>query len=231
MPLLPEVAMRYLLGELAPDDETAIDERILREEDAVQEIAIAENELYDAYARNELSDARSAAFARRFLHRPEARRRVAVARGLAERARGLAGGRWTLRRTAVVAVVFAAALVAFLVLSPWKRGPSREELAVIDLPMPTRNGALTTVPLPASGMLELRPELGEAIPDGRFRLTLVRGDATVAGPTVVEAGARPGLLVPAMNLRPGTYLFRVESARPGDRFEDIGRIEVVLVAR
>jgi hypothetical protein len=73
---------RYLLGELSEPDQEAIEADCFRDPDAFQVLLAVEDELFDAYAADELSGARRARFERRFLDTPHGQQRVEFARSL-----------------------------------------------------------------------------------------------------------------------------------------------------
>jgi len=225
MPLPPEKARRYLLGELSATEEQEIDERLLGDEETLAALEIAEDELYDAGARGELSHAERRALQQRF-GGARARVRRIVAGGLAARARD----RKLLPRPRRAfwlagAVAATAAVVALLVAAPWKRPPP--EVAIVELAPPTRGEPASGLAIPAGAQtLELRPELEGAAAGVRYRLTLSAGGTAVAGP--VETAA-PVLDVPAEVLAAGTYDLLVERAAGGG-FEAVGHYPLRILA-
>ncbi len=72
----------YLLGEMAPDEELVLEERLLVDNDYMELLEVVEDELIDDYARGGLTDAERASFETRFLCSDERRKKVRLARAL-----------------------------------------------------------------------------------------------------------------------------------------------------
>ena len=79
---------RYLLGTLSESEREGIESEYLSDEDAFEQILIAEDELVDAYARDELSAKERKQFEEKFLNSPSGQERVLFARTLAEAVSG-----------------------------------------------------------------------------------------------------------------------------------------------
>jgi tetratricopeptide (TPR) repeat protein len=78
-----EKAVRsYLLGELGPQDAQALEERLLREEDFVEELLLLEDELIEDYARGALTPGERARFESHFLSTPKRRRKLMLVNGI-----------------------------------------------------------------------------------------------------------------------------------------------------
>jgi flagellar biosynthesis GTPase FlhF len=77
-----ELIARYLLGDLAENQQIDIEDRAFRDEDYRQNIMAVENDLIDEYVRNELSESQRGLFESRFLRSDGRRRRVEFARAL-----------------------------------------------------------------------------------------------------------------------------------------------------
>jgi hypothetical protein len=77
---------RYLLGEMPPAERERLEEEYFADDDAFEQMLIAEDELLDAYATGGLSAAERRRFEERFLRSPGARERVQFARSLADAA-------------------------------------------------------------------------------------------------------------------------------------------------
>ena len=73
---------RYLLGQLAPDDQSAIEERLFLDDDFARLVELAEEELIDECARELLPEADRDAFFRNFLSTPNRRHRLNIANQL-----------------------------------------------------------------------------------------------------------------------------------------------------
>jgi uncharacterized membrane protein len=79
-----DMAMQYLLGKLAEEEEAFLEERFFSEDGEFEELEIAEDELIDRYVRGQLSDEDSRRF-RRLLISTRLAERVELARILAQR--------------------------------------------------------------------------------------------------------------------------------------------------
>lgn len=75
---------RYLLGQLLPDEQTEIEQRLLSDSDFFQEIVIGEEELIDDYVTHQLTDSEIQAFDTHFLVTDERRKQLRFASRLAE---------------------------------------------------------------------------------------------------------------------------------------------------
>ncbi|HKX33200.1 MAG TPA: hypothetical protein VJ302_36320 [Blastocatellia bacterium] len=73
---------RYLLGELAEADQTALEQELLTDRERFDQVWAFENELIDSYARGEMSRAERERFERRYLTSSLHRERVAIAKSL-----------------------------------------------------------------------------------------------------------------------------------------------------
>jgi hypothetical protein len=211
---------RYLLGQLPEAEEGELDARLLAGDETAEALAVAEDELYDAHARGELSPEQERAFAAR-CSGPRARLRSTVARELAERGRArepvappkrkarswgwLAGG---------LGLAVAAAAALLLVV-----GQDHEKTGTLELHAAMRGDAVAVHRIP-SGVDEVRLEpVLDTLPlaGDRYRLTLA--------PPVAAAseGERPELRLPADRLVPGEYELRIERRRGDGDFTDVGR--------
>lgn len=72
----------YILGTLGDEDRSAIEERIMTDDDYFQTLAIVEEDLVQEYADGNLTPAESASFEKSFLHSADNRQRVRFARAL-----------------------------------------------------------------------------------------------------------------------------------------------------
>src|SRR5215471_12869718 len=70
---------RYLLGDLAEEEQVRIEEQFFADEEAYQQLLAVENELKYEYAQGGLTPAQRSAFERRFLRSEEDRQKVAIA--------------------------------------------------------------------------------------------------------------------------------------------------------
>jgi hypothetical protein len=189
---------RYLLGELSEAEESELDARLLADDETAEELEIAEDELFDAHARGELSPEQARAFAARFAG-PRARRRTALARGLAGRGRAREPAPRPARRArrwgwlgGGLGLAVAAAAALLLVVSS-------TDTATLHLHAATRGEDVPRHRV-TSGVDEVRlaPELDTPPRAGdRYRLSL----APAAAPAT--EGERPELVLPADRHAPG----------------------------
>jgi anti-sigma factor RsiW len=78
-----EMSIRaYLLGELPPDGQMRIEERLLVDHDYMEMLLIIEDELTDSYLRGTLSDRERTEFENYFLTTPARRRKLRMAKAL-----------------------------------------------------------------------------------------------------------------------------------------------------
>lgn len=75
--------VRYLLGDLAEDEQVEIEARAFQDQHCLRSIEAAESDLIDAYVRGELSERERRQFEGRFFASAERRRKVEFARALA----------------------------------------------------------------------------------------------------------------------------------------------------
>ncbi len=77
-----KLLVRYLLGELPDDDAGDLEQAVLTDGGLFEELRAIEDDVVDAYVRDELSSGQKRRFESRFLATAEGRSRVAMARGL-----------------------------------------------------------------------------------------------------------------------------------------------------
>ena len=77
---------RYLLGDLSAQEQDSIEELYFAEDDYLQKLLVAENDLIDDYLRGKLSTAEQQKFERNYLTTPEKRQRVQLVRQLRRQA-------------------------------------------------------------------------------------------------------------------------------------------------
>jgi hypothetical protein len=78
------IEVRYVLGELSPTEEADFEERYFGDDEAFEELQIAEEELIDAYVRGELSAAEHALLASQIARSPRLYERAEFANTMAE---------------------------------------------------------------------------------------------------------------------------------------------------
>src|SRR5215467_2818440 len=77
---------RYLLGDLAETEQTAVEQEYFADPEKFEEVWASENDLVDRYVRGRLSRAERELFERNYLQSPKHRERVATSRKLLEAA-------------------------------------------------------------------------------------------------------------------------------------------------
>ena len=81
--------MRYLLGDLSEDEKARMEEAFFADDAKFEELELAEDELIDAYVRNELSPEEQRQFEAKLAKSPRLLERVNFARALSEKADSL----------------------------------------------------------------------------------------------------------------------------------------------
>lgn len=71
---------RYLIGELTPDEQQLIEERLLIDGEYMEQMLIVEENLIDDYAANKLSPQQKADYQKLFLASPEGRQKLKISR-------------------------------------------------------------------------------------------------------------------------------------------------------
>ncbi len=84
------LVIRYILGELTENEQTQVEEKYFADEEFLQEVRAARDDLVDAYVRGKLSEADRLRFEKRMNEVPSLRAKVEFAEVLA---RGLMRGR------------------------------------------------------------------------------------------------------------------------------------------
>jgi len=91
--------VRYLLGQLPPEDQVRLEERAFTDQDYMQNFLAVERDLIDEYARGELTGAERRQFETHFLVSPGRRQRLRFSKALAQIAPESAAAAETSRRT------------------------------------------------------------------------------------------------------------------------------------
>lgn len=81
-PIDDALLRQYLLGELAPEEQRRLEERLLFDRQLVERLLLAEEDLLDGYVSEELSPHERERFESYFLAAPERRRKLRLARAL-----------------------------------------------------------------------------------------------------------------------------------------------------
>jgi hypothetical protein len=83
-----ELIFRYLLGEMAEEDQTRLERGYFAEDGLFEELLVVEDELIDSYARGEFSEHERKRIERHFLRSRTRRERFMFARALIEYSAG-----------------------------------------------------------------------------------------------------------------------------------------------
>ena len=79
--------IRYLLGELSPEERAALEERYFGDDELFDELVCLENEIVDTYVQGELSENERKRFESHFLVTPERQEKVRFAKSLLNQAK------------------------------------------------------------------------------------------------------------------------------------------------
>ena len=165
---------------LSPADRQSVREEIFASEEAWSQLAAAEEELVDSYARGELDAEHRALVEERLLWSAAAQKKLRMARALLQAGSVLRRRRrmWAIASTAAAAVLLMASFVA------WWRTPAPEVapvVAALTIPLEAERGE-TTVPRiklrPSGGRLhvELRLTTAEPATGGTARFLFREGE-------------------------------------------------------
>lgn len=210
--------VRYLLGQLGPDEQARIEELYLADPDIHEELRAVERDLIDQYVHGALAD--RAAFEAHFLTSPRRRERVEFARALMqslspapvvdssralEREPWLAATRRFLRPSPLTWRLAGAMLIvlvgAWLLLSRWRQPAPETEVAHRPQP-PTQVVPLEPPPSPPSSVAPLPaqpPSVVMAI------LVLAPGSTRNGDETPTLTIGKAAQVRLALHLEPGDY--------------------------
>lgn len=144
-------ARRYLLGNVSDDEGALIEQEYLEQEEAVDRILAAEDELIEDYLSGQLSAAERERFERSYLSAPHHRVRVETVRRLMAHASSVRPARRVMRTMSWLALAASVLVVASLAL--WMLSPSRQRPTEIAVQTPAQQPAPqqdTTTPPPAA---------------------------------------------------------------------------------
>jgi anti-sigma-K factor RskA len=230
---------RYLLKDLSDDQQQAIEKRLLTEDDLLEELGIAEDELIDEYLAEKLSEEERERFEQNFLATPERRQKVQFSRSFSRYVRTIESQKaalpfwshfsstqnWALPATAAVAVIV---IVAGIVWFSRQRTPSPPTFVTLTLTISTSNRAegapATKVTLPLNAdALRLRLKLPEtASPATRYRVELLREDGETQTLPIVGYDEQSVVVeIPAAQLSRRQYALNVYVIKPDGTEERI----------
>jgi hypothetical protein len=200
------ILFRYLLGQLTPDEEAALDERAFVDDDWDEERAAAADELIDAYLTGALTADQRTRFETRFLASSEYRERFRLLRDLRtvmDRGRAdpvsvdRSPGRPWLALAVAAALIAALAALALLV-SGRAQAPPRLATTGTPVPSPTPTpspspeGSPTRAPEGATATVSLPdpPGATRVAVDSTTRVVRFRVPTPAAGPDAYVARVR-----------------------------------------
>jgi hypothetical protein len=227
-----DITRRYLLGQLTDDEEQKLEERLLIEDDFLQEVELTKDELAQEYASGELTNKERQWLQDNFLASPEGKQRHEFARtfehyvknhraqrrkstSLIERLRKL----WTTQPQLVTAAATAAVLVIAVSLYgiiPTSTPRSVAQLTVTDSPG-TRSSAPGSssprVKLKEDDALKLTLMLPQAASIGAAYRVELLGDENMIRPFETRAQETQSISVeiPAAQLPRGQYVATVSA--------------------
>lgn len=232
---------QYLLGQLAAEEQQALERRLLTEDDLFQELEVAEDELVDDFVAHKLAQAEREQFQQHFLTTPERVQQLTFAAALrrytlkktddesvrmrsalpSEVTRGhrirLAWNAqsWLFRAAALAAAAIVLALVVW-VARPHVNSPQSYATLTLAISSSDRaqGGAATKLRLPLQAeALRLRLELPETAP--QYRIELLRENGETQGLKPVGQDEQSVVVeVPASQLSRGQYALKVYAIRP-----------------
>jgi hypothetical protein len=204
----PDLAreFEYLLGQMPRVDRETFQGQLIENAETSDRVVEAEQELFDAYARNRLPGEWRVAFEERLLGAPEGRAKLALARGIARQAKPARSRLWWIfgglaATVAIVLVFFTTCNVTRPCEAP-QTPPSATaapKTQTFELAAITRGQAerpRLSVDAPASQV-----QLTVKEPADAFELSLV-----IAQRTIAKAPAGTSLRVDTNLLEPGIYL-------------------------
>ncbi len=226
-----------MLGRLAQEEQQAIEQRLLTEDDFFEEVEVTEDELFDEYVADELTPVDRKQFERYFLSTPERRRDLKFAAGLrqyvakktvpdyaAELSASLAGGSGV-RRTRIawpgqsqlfrIALLTAFIVIAgVLLISRLDHPPT--SYATLTLTINNNNradsGPATEVNLPlGADAVRLFLKLPEGLDqETRFRVELLKDSGeTISIEKVARVEQAAVIEIPAAQLSRGQYALKL----------------------
>jgi len=217
----------YLLGQLSEDKQQEIEQRLLLEEDLLEDLEITETQLIDDYVAGHLTEGERQQFDSKFLTTPERQQDLQFARVFRRfvasnpiPANADADQSWWQQWQSpswVFRLAAAGLAVAMIGLALWfavPRASSPEQMVAMTLTFSANNraeGAPTQkIPLPA-GSLKASLRLPEvSAPGENYRVKLVSGNGETKIFEVVERDAQTvTIIIPAGQLTRAPYAFKL----------------------
>jgi len=242
---------QYLLGQLAEEEQQAIEHRLLREDALFEELEVTEDELFDEYVADELTPVDRKQFEQYFLSAPERRRELEFAGGLHQyvakktvpenpipRSLKVTQGPW-LERTPLEGIVQKqlfrmVAIVAFVVVIGgviWfiqhdRHPPTIYAAFTVNISSNNRadGGAVTEIKLPlAADAVRLHLKLPEALDQtARFRVELLKESGETLNIERVALIEHAAVIeLPAAQLSRGQYALKLYVVKPDGTEERI----------
>lgn len=235
---------QYLLGQLAEEEQQAIEQRLLTEDDLFEELEVSEDELFDEYVADELTPVDRKQFEEYFLSTPERQRELKFAAGLRQyvakktlpndatpRSASLPGasragrtptawlGQSQLYRIAAIAAFVVVIAGAFWFSRMDRHPPTKYATFTLTLSNNNRadGGAVTEINLPlTANAVRLYLKLPEALDQtARFRVELLKDSGqTINIENVARIEQAAVVELPAAQLSRGEYALRLYVVKP-----------------
>ncbi len=214
--------VNYLLGRMTEAERETVREQLLTDGDAFDRLREAENDLFDAYARNTLGLEERAAFERTLLRQPGAAAKLGLARSWAPSARRMPQGWWI---SAAIAASILAAVIGWRATEP-ATVPAPAPVVLVAqsfrLTAVTRGSAQVQqlVLAPDTAEMEFVAEAPAGARAFRYEVEVARdGGAIVWSGSVSLTNQELRWRVPALS--PGPYVIRVGSVAQPLAFYEI----------
>jgi len=248
---------RFLLGEATEDEEARVEQHLFADASGLDRLEMAEDDLFEAFARGDLSAAERRRVLAGLAGGSTGRARLALARDLAHFADGNTKTLpmpasptrprplwqdWRLRSAALAAALVLAVVVPYQLHRGRRPEPPSPEQslapAVFELSLAVERGPARMPRLrvpPRAQRVELRLLLEErglyrayrAVLHDASDRTVASADALTARPT--PAGSEIVLAVPAADLLPGRYEVAVQGERDQGGVEDVAFKEFAVI--
>jgi len=241
----------WLLGLLSQDQGELLEQRLITDARAFEEIAIVEDELIDEYLSDELSQQERGAFEAFFMNSPERERQFKVAkawRSYVEREDPYGRRKPKLQPSFLASlsayrVPIAAVLSVLLVIAVWvafkskSTTPGRSMAVVLEPAVQTRDGgSLPQVNVPRDVQtIELRAKLPKSEAKSYRAILSDAGGNTVLTndhPAVDTSASEADVVVvpvPATSLTRGQYKLQLDLPRPDGRTETVASYRFLVV--
>ena len=242
-----DITRRYLLGQLTDDEEQKLEERLLSEDDFLQEVELTKDELAQEYVSGELTVKERKWLQENFLASPEGKQKHEFAKTFDHYVRNHRAQRqksgsfiewlrnlWRTQPQLLTAASTALVLViAIGLIGPMIRRPAPQSVAYLTVmdERVTRSGGPSVEKVKLSqDVLELKLMLPQAIPPGSpFRIELMSDFVTRTLVSHAQDAQSITVQIPAAELPPGPYIAKVSLLdAKGNPNQIIGRYPFIV---